>query len=199
MRPRRGVHGPAPPSAPRGLALALSGSMLWSVACFAQLPAALPAKGTVQAAFAPWDDAEAVVLDAIRKARRDIRVQAFSFTSRRLAAALMSAQRRGIDVRVIADAEQANGANSRLAELAGAGIAVLLDSRYQSAHSKVMLMDASTADAAVVTGSYNWTYAAQKRNAENLLVLRGNPDLAQAYLANWDRHAAGSRPFLTPP
>ena len=182
----------------RGHALALSASLLVPLSCLAQLPAALPAQGTIQAAFAPWDDAEGVVLDAIRKAKRDIRVQAFSFTSRRLAAALVSAKRRGVDVQVIADAEQASGPSSRLAALAAAGVAVLLDARYRSAHSKVMLMDASTPDAAVVTGSYNWTYAAQNRNAENLLVMRGNPELAQAYLANWERHAAGSRPFLTP-
>jgi phosphatidylserine/phosphatidylglycerophosphate/cardiolipin synthase-like enzyme len=162
-------------------------------------PPTLESKGTVQVAFTPWDDAEGVVVDAIRRARTDIRVQAFSFTSRALATALISARRRGVDVKVIADAHQSSaGESSRLAVLARAGIAVLLDSAYQSAHSKVMVIDAGGTEPTVVTGSYNWTYSAQYRNAENVLVLRGNPELARAYESNWERHAAGSTPYFTP-
>ena len=33
-------------------------------------------------------------------------------------------------------------------------------------------------DTVVVTGSYNYTFSAQARNAENLLILRGNAALA---------------------
>jgi len=52
-----------------------------------------------------------------------------------------------------------------------------------------------SSDPAIVTGSYNWTYAAQYRNAENVLILRGHPELARAYLANWERHAASASQF----
>ncbi len=171
------------------VALAIAG--LTAGRSFGEMPPVLPAKGTVQAAFTPWDDAEAMIVGAIREARQDIRVQAFSFTSRSLASALIAASRRGVDVRVIADSEQAaRGEGSRLKQLAAAGVTVLIDSAYQSAHNKVMLMDPAGSTPAVVTGSYNWTYAARSRNAENVLVLRGNPELAAAYLANWERHAA---------
>jgi phosphatidylserine/phosphatidylglycerophosphate/cardiolipin synthase-like enzyme len=40
----------------------------------------------------------------------------------------------------------------------------------------------------VITGSYNFTHAAQYKNAENLLIVRGNLALAKAYAANWQRH-----------
>ena len=163
-------------------------------------PRPMPATGTVQAAFSPWDDAEGLLVDAIRRARREIRVQAFSFTSRRVATALIAARRRGVDVRVIADAEQASsGESTRLADLVAGGVPVLLDGVYRSAHSKVMIIDGLSAEPAVVTGSYNWTYAAQYRNAENLLVLRGNPALASAYLQNWERHAASATPWKGAP
>jgi phosphatidylserine/phosphatidylglycerophosphate/cardiolipin synthase-like enzyme len=159
-------------------------------------PPVFPARGTVQVAFTPWDDAEAMIIEGIRRAKRQILVQAFSFTSRALANALITAKRRGVDVQVLADREQTlSGESSRIPELAQAGIPVMLEARYQSAHSKAMVMDAGAADAAVITGSYNWTYAAQYKNAENVVILRHNPDVANAYAANWRRHFAGALPY----
>jgi len=159
-------------------------------------PPALPARGTVQVAFTPWDNAEAMIVDCIRRAKQQILVQAFSFTSRALANALIAAKRRGVDVQVMADREQTfSGESSRIPELVQAGIPVTLEVRYQSAHNKVMVMDAGTADAAVITGSYNWTYAAQNKNAENVMILRHNPDIANAYAANWRRHYADALPY----
>lgn len=147
-------------------------------------------------AFTPWDDAEGMIVSAIRRARLQILVQAFSFTSRTLAHALIAAKRRGVDVQVMADREQSfSGEASRIPDLFQAGIPVTLEVRYQSAHNKVMVIDAGAADAAVITGSYNWTYAAQSRNAENVLILRHNPDIANAYAANWRRHFAEALPY----
>jgi phosphatidylserine/phosphatidylglycerophosphate/cardiolipin synthase-like enzyme len=164
-----------------------------------QTPLVVPAQGTVQAAFTPWDDAEAMIVDCIRHAKQQILVQAFSFTSRALANALIAAKRRGVAVQVMADREQTfNGEASRIPELVRAGIPVTLEVRYQSAHNKVMVMDAGSADAAVITGSYNWTYAAQFKNAENVLILRHNPDIANAYAANWRRHFADALPYAEP-
>ncbi|MDP1952608.1 MAG: phospholipase D-like domain-containing protein, partial [Betaproteobacteria bacterium] len=82
--------------------------------------------------------------------------------------------------------------------LAAAGIPVTLEVRYQSAHNKVIILDAGTAQAAVITGSYNWTYAAQAKNAENVLLLLDSPDIANAYAANWRRHYAESLPYAEP-
>jgi phosphatidylserine/phosphatidylglycerophosphate/cardiolipin synthase-like enzyme len=159
-------------------------------------PPALPARGTVQVAFTPWDDAEAMIVDAIRRAREQILVQAYSFTSRTLAHALVAAKRRGVDVQVIADREQTfSGEVSRIPDLVQAGIPVALEVRYQSAHNKVMVVDAGRPEGAVITGSYNWTYAAQYKNAENVLLLRHNPDIVSAYAMNWKRHLAGALPY----
>jgi phosphatidylserine/phosphatidylglycerophosphate/cardiolipin synthase-like enzyme len=161
-------------------------------------PAVFPAQGTVQVAFTPWDNAEAMIVDGIRRAKHQILVQAFSFTSRAVANALIAAKKRGVDVQVMADREQTfSGEASRIPDLVQAGIPVALEVRYQSAHNKVMVMDAETADAAVITGSYNWTYAAQYKNAENVLILRHSPDIANAYAANWRRHYAEALPYAS--
>lgn len=149
----------------------------------------LPATGTVQVLFTPWDDAEGALLKAIGKARRSLHVQAFILTSRNIAKALEEAHRRGVKVEMLADAEQATkNENSLIRRLHDSGIPIRLEVRYASAHNKVLLIDAEDSDPVVVTGSYNFTYSAQARNAENLVILRGNAPLARAYLDNWRRH-----------
>jgi phosphatidylserine/phosphatidylglycerophosphate/cardiolipin synthase-like enzyme len=149
------------------------------------------AQGTVEALFSPHDDIEAAILRVLRGARRSIHVQAYLFTSRALAAALIEAKARGVRVEVLADGEQAARAeNSRIPQLLEAGIAVALEVRYAAAHNKIILVDAAEAGGAVVTGSYNFTYSARLRNAENVVVLRGNPPVLRAYLDNWKRHRA---------
>lgn len=151
------------------------------------------ASGTVEVLFTPWDDAEGAILRAMQGARKVIYVQAFLFTSRTLARALIEAKMRGIAVEVMVDREQTErGENSQVPQLAAAGIPVALEVRYAAAHNKIILVDPADAAGAVVTGSYNYTYSAQARNAENVVILRGNPAVASAYLANWKRHRAGA-------
>lgn len=151
----------------------------------------IPAGGTIEVAFTPWDDAEGALLRVISGARKVIRVQTYLLTSRPLAQALIDAHRRGVDVVVMADREMvAKGENSQIPQLAEAGIPIWLEVRYAAAHNKILLADPENDDAVLVTGSYNFTYSAQARNAENLLIVRGNPPLARAYLDNWQRHHA---------
>ena len=50
-----------------------------------------------------------------------------------------------------------------------------------------MVIDGET----VITGSFNFTRAAQEKNAENLLVIR-DTGLAARYAENWQAHAAHS-------
>lgn len=160
-------------------------------------PDAIAARGSVTVAFPPWDDAETLIVGAIGRARSEVLMHAFSFSSRPIARALAAAQRRGVRVRVLADRDQlfSSGGNSRIPELAAAGVSVALEVRYASAHNKVMVIDAAGPEPAVITGSYNWTWSAQNRNAENVLLLRGNPELARRYAANWQRHAAQALPY----
>jgi len=156
----------------------------------------LPATGTVEALFTPWDDAEGAVLRVLGKARESIHVQAYLLTSRSIARALQAAHGRGVAVEVLADREMLEKSDkSLLPELLAAGIPVWLETRYAAAHNKVLLIDVAQADAVVVTGSYNFTWSAQARNAENLLILRGNPALARRYLDNWRRHRDEAEPM----
>lgn len=156
----------------------------------------IAAAGTVELAFTPEDAADRMVISAINRARREILVQAFSFTHRDIAKALIKAKKRGVDVQLIADAEQTDKTLPNvIADIEASGIPTYLDFQHQSAHNKIMVIDAGTADSAVVTGSFNFTYAAQFKNAENLVVFHGNPEVAAAYLQNWKRHLAHASRF----
>ncbi len=156
----------------------------------------LSARGTIQLAFTPGDDAAGLIVDTIRKAKRQVLVQTYSFTHKDIAQALVDAKRRGVDVQMLADRQQRdNIATSQVDWLAEQGVPVWIDAEHAAAHNKVMLIDTGTADAAVITGSFNFTQAAQHRNAENLLILRGNPTLVEAYAANWRRHKIHSLPL----
>lgn len=156
----------------------------------------MPAKGTVEVLFTPWDDAEGALVHAIGKARHSIHVQAFVLTSRALGRALGEAHARGVRVELLADHEQARGnERSQVHGLHESGIPVWFEVRYASAHNKIMLIDAEEPEPVVITGSYNYTFSAQARNAENLLILRANAPLARAYLDNWRRHRADAVPY----
>lgn len=163
---------------------------------FAAPPLELSLHGSAQVAFTPGDDASALAVEAIDQAKAQILVQAYSFTHRAIAQALVAAKQRGVDVQVIADREQdRNLDSSMVGYLAEHGVSVYLDGEHAAAHNKVMIVDNGHPGAALITGSFNFTMAAQYRNAENLLILRGNPLLTEAYAANWRRHRTHSLPI----
>ena len=41
-----------------------------------------------------------------------------------------------------------------------------------------------------MTGSYNFTYNAQRSNAENVVIIRQSPAAIKRYVDNWRAHAA---------
>ncbi len=173
--------------------LLASHCILGGPGAWAGAPLSVSLQGDAQVAFTPGDDAGALVVEAIQGARQQILVQAYSFTHKRIAEALVAAKRRGLEVSVIVDRHQAETVQTSLVDwLAQHGVPVWIDGDHAAAHNKVMVLDANSPQAVLITGSFNFTHAGQYRNAENLLVLRGNPILAQAYAANWRRHQTHS-------
>jgi phosphatidylserine/phosphatidylglycerophosphate/cardiolipin synthase-like enzyme len=142
--------------------------------------------------FSPNGGATHAILDGIRSAKRTLPVQAYLFYSMQLARALVRAHQRGVQVHVILDAnaQPHYPPVPAVALLLGSGIAVSLDGRHAWAHDKIMILDGEI----VITGSYNWTLAAEKENGENLLVIR-DPRLAGVYTESWRCHADHSTPY----
>jgi len=144
-----------------------------------------PAKTTLEALFTPGDPIDTRLVALIDGAQREVLVQAFSFTSKKIARALLAAHRRGVRVEILADrAQTLELAGSVVPGLARDGVPVWLDANFIAAHNKVVLVDADAPAATLVTGSYNFTSAAQFRNAENVLIVRNYPALVAQYRAN---------------
>ncbi|MEO5863098.1 MAG: phospholipase D family protein [Burkholderiales bacterium] len=143
----------------------------------------------VRVLFTPGDNVAASITQAIRNAKRNIRIQAFSFTNKAIARALQEASRRGIEVKLLADRDQfERGAGFLLRDLKQAGVNVMLDGEHAAAHNKIMLIDPDGDNPIVITGSFNFTQAAQKFNAENVVLIHDDRALAIAYHGNWQRH-----------
>lgn len=141
--------------------------------------------------FTPGEDCTSLIVQQINNAKSSVLVQAYSFTSEPIIAALSHAKQRGVDVRAILDKSNEQERYSAATFLVNHGIAVLIDDKPAIAHNKVMVLDGAD----VITGSFNFTKAAQERNAENVLIIRQEPQLARAYADNWKRRAAVSRPY----
>lgn len=141
---------------------------------------------SVEVCFTPGEDCTGQLVTLLDGAQREILVQAYSFTSAPIASALRDAHKRGVAVTVILDRSQRSEKYSSADFLAHAGIQTFIDAKHAIAHNKIMVIDG----AILVTGSFNFTKAAQERNAENLLVIQGNRGLLQRYRKNFETHRA---------
>ncbi len=163
----------------------------WFNSATGPAPATINATGTIEVAFSPRNGATGVVVSAIDAARKTIYVQAYSFTSKPIAQALVRARERGVVVKAILDKSQKSERYTSATFLANNAVPVWIDSAHAIAHNKVMVIDDDT----VVTGSFNFTAAAEDKNAENVMVLRGNKELSKLYKNNWDAHLSHAKVY----
>jgi phosphatidylserine/phosphatidylglycerophosphate/cardiolipin synthase-like enzyme len=140
--------------------------------------------------FSPNGGCTEAIVAELDAAKSDVLVQAYSFTSDRIAKALVAAHRRGVRVEVILDKSQRTEKYSSADFIAHAGIPVLIDAEHKIAHNKIIVIDGET----IVTGSFNFSKAAEESNAENLLIIRSR-SLAESYTANWKAHAKHSENY----
>lgn len=71
----------------------------------------------------------------------------------------------------------------------------MFDGRPAIAHNKTIIIDPDGPNSVVETGSFNFTYSAERRNAENALIVRGDADLASAYEGYFQKRLAVSEPW----
>ncbi len=132
------------------------------------------------------EECENLVLPAVDAAQTQILVAAYAFTRTRIAAALVRARARGVDVRMKIDAKQAEYplAEKQLAYLARHDIPVeriAVRGEYAAMHNKFMVVDRRI----VIAGSYNYTTTAQFANWENVLSIE-SPEIAASYAEAWE-------------
>jgi phosphatidylserine/phosphatidylglycerophosphate/cardiolipin synthase-like enzyme len=116
--------------------------------------------------------------------------QVYSFTSPLIAKALLNAHRRGVKVDVVLDQSLRTDKYTSATFLANSGIPTYLDDKHAIADNRVMIIDQET----VITGSFNFTKAAENKNAENLLIIKDKKP-AKEYLENWYKHRGHSEVY----
>lgn len=148
---------------------------------------AIPAQGAIftnnthyRVCFTPGQQCTALIRNVIRDAKKSIYVQAYSFTSPKIANALIGAYARGVKITIILDKSQLHSRYSQLKSVLQSGIPIYIDNKVAIAHNKVMIFDHRM----VLTGSFNFTRSAQKRNAENIIVINSG-ELAKIYYRNY--------------
>lgn len=135
--------------------------------------------------FAPDNDTISPLLKEIESATTSINFMAFSFTHDQLGKGMQEQFKIGIPVNGIFDANQkkSNRGYSEYDSMKKAGLSVRLDKEEGAMHHKVIIIDEET----VITGSYNFSKNAETRNSENLLIIKGNKEIARAYLNEFNR------------
>ena len=147
------------------------------------------ADGTVlESYFSPSDQpTDNAVIPLIQAATQTLDVAMFFFTSEVIADALLAAAARGVEVRVILDAEGAASRYSEHPRLCERGIRLKIENWGGKSHAKWAVADAALpASASVVFGSMNWTKAGDELNDENTLLVK-NAEFAARFSAEFER------------
>ncbi|MFI5377987.1 MAG: phospholipase D family protein [Tepidisphaerales bacterium] len=147
--------------------------------------------GTITAHFSPKGGCTDAIVATIGEARQTLDVQAYSFTSVPIAQAVVAACNRGVKVRVVLDKSERTDKYSSATFLKNHQVPVYIDDQHAIAHNKIVIVDGQT----LITGSFNFSKKAEEENAENLLVIRGNPELLKEYMANFEKHMGHSQRY----
>ena len=140
--------------------------------------------------FSPHGGATNAIVDEIGSAKSEILIQAYSFTSKDITKALVDAHQRGVHIEIILDKSNLSAQYSAADFTAHMGIPTYIDAEHAIAHNKIIIIDGET----VITGSFNFTRAAEEKNAENLLIIKSK-ELAKEYIDNWNKHKSHSQEY----
>jgi len=126
--------------------------------------------------FSPYDKSMQKVITLIDFAQNYIYIPAFLITHKDLTAALIRAKARGVEIKIIIDANSTGTKNTKHALLRQNGIQLKTENFAGKLHSKSIIID----DKYIVAGSMNFSNSGENKNDENLLIIE-NSKLAITY------------------
>jgi phosphatidylserine/phosphatidylglycerophosphate/cardiolipin synthase-like enzyme len=162
-----------------------------SISVFAQ---EFPSTGTIDVYFSPNGGCTDAIVKEISAAKQEILIQAYSFTSKPIAQALVDANNRNVHVEIVVDKGQKSEKYSLINFTTTSNIPTYIDSMHNIAHNKIIIIDSNT----LITGSFNFSNAAETHNAENLLIIKNNKQLVDLYIQNFKSHEQHSEKYIVP-
>ena len=166
-------------------------TLLWLI-LFLWTTCSLAQAGSIRVYFSPNGGCTDAILCQIDQAKTEILLQAYSFTGKPIAQALIRAHKRGVKISAVLDKSNRGRKYSAATFLKNMGIPVYIDDKHAIAHNKIMIID----NRVVITGSFNFTAAAENRNAENLVILEDIPEITRAYRENFQDHLRHAIAYL---
>lgn len=136
----------------------------------------------IAVSFSRYEYTRGQLVDWISKANKTVYVMVMAFTADQLADALITAHNRGVNVTVIIDDQYKTSAGSEYQRILNAGIDIRTDNSWRLMHHKVMVVDGYI----IVTGSYNWSAAAEDDNWENIIILESTT-ISDTYMEEFNR------------
>jgi len=136
----------------------------------------------IETYFAAEGQVAGRVVEALNKANESIHFMTFSFTHNAIGDVVAAKLADGVKVRGVFDNTQAGSRYSQYHHLKAEGADVVRDGNPRAMHHKVFIIDSKT----VITGSFNFSQAADRSNDENMLIIE-DPEIAKKYLAEFAR------------
>lgn len=126
--------------------------------------------------FSLYDNPQKEIIKNINQAEAFINIAMYIFTDREITLPLIEAQKRGVKVRLYLDKDQVDYQYSQSRFLVQKGIKTRISSNNYIMHNKFAIID----NLLLLTGSYNWTFSANNRNDENLMVV-DDPEIIEIF------------------
>jgi phosphatidylserine/phosphatidylglycerophosphate/cardiolipin synthase-like enzyme len=159
-----------------------------------------PAPG-IEVRFSPRGGCTDLIVRHVDLAKHTLYVSGYQWSNPAIHAAVVRAKSRGVVVRLVLDTGLEGDRLTMLPDLLAAGFksdtmpddTMRIDDRHKIMHNKYIVADPEYPGlAAVETGSFNFSKAAEISNAENALRIVDD-ELAAAFLADWREHWEHSR------
>jgi Phosphatidylserine/phosphatidylglycerophosphate/cardiolipin synthases and related enzymes len=145
----------------------------------------------VEVFFSATDGCKDKIIKSINSAQKSIKIAIYHITSREIMQALIDAKKRGLDIKIVADGEQAKDKFSKVSLLIKEGIDVKITDystrkkRFLTPkmHHKFMIIDRKY----VMTGSFNFTASAEELNDENCVFIYDSVEVVEKFEREFER------------
>lgn len=144
--------------------------------------------------FSPRGGGQQAVLQELQSARQRILFMTFSLTDKTAGEIIQQKMAQGLQVEGVFDSWLGASQYSLFNPLKESGLNVRKDGNEALLHHKVIIVDNT-----VITGSYNYSANAENSNNENFLIIKNAPEIAQAYIEEYQRIRRISRPGVAKP
>jgi len=145
----------------------------------------------VEVFFSATDGCKDEIIKSINSAQKSIKIAIYHITSREIMQALIDAKKRGLDIKIVADGEQAKDKFSKVSLLIKEGVDVKITDystrkkRFLTPkmHHKFMIIDRKY----VMTGSFNFTASAEELNDENCVFIYDSVEVVEKFEREFER------------